>query len=88
MLNNKKDMPIQIELGNKVFQTTKSVAGFVSISNEDNIDDYDQYDFVVEATYDVTTEEETYIIKWADKKPKKRKQIEDDIVMNYKLSNY
>jgi hypothetical protein len=79
-------MATQIELETKVFQTTKCVAGFVSISNDE--DDYDQYDFVIEATLDVTTEEETYLIKWSDKKPKKRKQIEDDIVMNYKLSNY
>ncbi len=79
-------MATQIELETKVFQTTKCVAGFVSISNDE--DDYDQYDFVIEATLDVTTEEETYHIKWSDKKPKKRKQIEDDIVMNYKLSNY
>ena len=79
-------MATQIELETKVFQTTKCVAGFVSISNDE--DDYDQYDFVIEATLDVTTEEETYLIKWSDKKPKRRKQIEDDIVMNYKLSNY
>ncbi len=79
-------MATQIELETKVFQTTKCVAGFVSISNDE--DDYDQYDFVIEATLDVTTEEETYLIKWSDKKPKKRKQIEDDIVMNYRLSNY
>lgn len=80
-------MAVQIELERKVFQTTKYVAGFVTISN-DAEEDYDQYDFIIEATYDVTTEEETYVIKWSDKKPKKKKQIEDDIIMNYKLSNY
>ena len=80
-------MAVQIELERKVFQTTKYVAGFVTIFN-DAEEDYDQYDFIIEATYDVTTEEETYVIKWSDKKPKKKKQIEDDIIMNYKLSNY
>ena len=80
-------MAVQIELENMVFQTTKCVAGFVTVSN-DVEEDYDQYDFIIEATYDVTTEEETYIIKWSDKKPKKKKQIEEDIIMNYKLSNY
>jgi hypothetical protein len=80
-------MAIQIELETKVFQTTKCVAGFVNVSNEED-EDYEQYDFIIEATYDVTTEEETYLIKWSGKKPKKRKQIEDDIVMSYKLSNY
>lgn len=81
-------MSIQIEIQKKAHQTTKSFFGFVSLHNEDVIDDYNQYDFVIEATYDVTTYEETYIVKWTDKKPKKRKQIENDIVMNYKLSNY
>jgi len=81
-------MAIQIELENMVFQTTKCVAGFVSVSSVDDDEDYEQYDFIIEATYDVTTDEETYVIKWSGKKPKKRKQIEDDIVMNYKLSNY
>ena len=56
-------MAVQIELENMVFQTTKCVAGFVTISN-DSDEDYEQYDFIIEATYDVTTEEETYIIKW------------------------
>lgn len=80
-------MPIQIELVNRVFQTTKCVAGFITVSGDDD-EDYEQFDFIIEATTDVTTEEETYVIKWSDKKPKKRKQIEDDIIMNYKLSNY
>ena len=79
-------MAVQIELENLVFQTTKCVAGFIMVSNDD--EDYEQYDFIIEATYDATTEEETYIVKWSDKKPKKRKSIENDIVMNYKLSNY
>jgi hypothetical protein len=79
-------MAVQIELENLVFQTTKCVAGFITVSSDE--EDYEQYDFIIEATYDVTSEEETYIVKWSDKKPKKRKQIEDDIVMNYKLSNY
>lgn len=80
-------MAIQIELESRVFQTTKCVAGFVNVSSEED-EDYEQYDFIIEATYDVTTEEETYLIKWYGKKPKKKKQIEEDIVMNYKLSNY
>lgn len=81
-------MAIRIELETRVFQTTKYVAGFVNVSIEEDDEDYEQYDFIIEATYDVTTEEETYFIKWTNKKPKKKKQIEDDIVMNYKLSNY
>ena len=79
-------MSVQIKLENLVFQTTKCVAGFITVSSDD--EDYEQFDFIIEATFDATTEEETYLIKWSDKKPKKRKQIEDDIVMNYKLSNY
>jgi hypothetical protein len=81
-------MATQILLEDFVFQTTKCVAGFVTISSNDDDLDYEQFDFIIEATMDVTTEEETYIVKWSDKKPKKRKSIEDDIVMNYKLSNY
>jgi hypothetical protein len=80
-------MAVQIELEKLVFQTTKCVAGFILVSNDDD-EDYEQYDFIIEATYDTTTEEETYIVKWSDKKPKKRKSIEDDIVMDYKLSNF
>ena len=80
-------MAIEISLEEFVFQTTKCVAGFVTVSNNDD-EDYEQFDFIIEATIDVTTDEETYIVKWSDKKPKKRKSIENDIVMNYKLSNY
>lgn len=80
-------MAIEILLEEFVFQTTKCVAGFIMVSNDDD-EDYEQFDFIIEATMDVTTDEETYIVKWSDKKPKKRKSIEDDIVMNYKLSNY
>jgi hypothetical protein len=80
-------MATEILLEEFVFQTTKCVAGFVTVSNNDD-EDYEQFDFIIEATMDVTTDEETYIVKWSDKKPKKRKNIEDDIVMNYKLSNY
>ena len=81
-------MAVQIELENFIFQTTKCVAGFIVVTNDDDEDDVEQLDFIIEATYDETTEEETYIIKWSDKKPKKRKSVERDIVMNYKLSNY
>lgn len=82
-------MAVQIELENFIFQTTKCVAGFIVINNDDDSEyDSEQLDFIIEATYDETTEEETYIIKWSDKKPKKRKEVEKDIVMNYKLSNY
>jgi hypothetical protein len=81
-------MAVQIELENLVFQTTKCVAGFIVVTNDGDEDDIEQLDFIIEATYDKTTEEETYIIKWSDKKPKKRKEVEKDIVMNYKLSNY
>lgn len=80
-------MAVQIELEKRVFQTTKCVSGLITVTADDE-EDYEQFGFVIEATFDVTTEEETYVIKWSDKKPKKRKQIEDDIVMNYKLSNY
>ena len=80
-------MAIEILLEGKVFQTTKCVAGFITVSNDDD-EDYEQFDFIIEATTDVTTDEETYIVKWSDKKPKKRKSIEEDVVMNYKLSNY
>ena len=80
-------MATEILLEEFVFQTTKCVAGFVTVSNNRD-EDYEQFDFIIEATMDVTTDEETYIVKWSDKKPKKRKSIEDDIVMNYKLSNY
>lgn len=80
-------MAIEILLEGMVFQTTKCVAGFITVSNDDD-EDYEQFDFIIEATMDVTTDEETYIVKWSDKKPKKRKSIEEDIVMNYKLSNY
>lgn len=79
-------MAVQIELENRIFQITKCVAGFITASNDDD-EDYEQFDFIVEATSDITTDEETYIIKWSDKKPKKRKAIEDDIIMNYKLSS-
>jgi len=82
-------MGVQIELENKIFQTTKCVAGFITVSNDsENDEDYEQFDFIIEATFDHTTDEETYIVKWSDKKPKKRKSVEDDIIMNYKLSNY
>ena len=81
-------MATEILLEGLVFQTTKCVAGFVTVSNNDDDEDYEQFDFIIEATTDVTTDEETYIVKWSDKKPKKRKSIENDIVMNYKLSNY
>ena len=81
-------MSVQIELENFVFQTTKCVAGFIVVTNDSDEDDVEQLDFIIEATYDETTDEETYIIKWSDKKPKKRKEVEKDIVMNYKLSNY
>jgi hypothetical protein len=80
-------MATEILLEGLVFQTTKCVAGFVTASNNDD-EDYEQFDFIIEATTDVTTDEETYIVKWSDKKPKRRKSIENDIVMNYKLSNY
>jgi len=80
-------MATEILLEGLVFQTTKCVAGFVTVSNNDD-EDYEQFDFIIEATTDVTTDEETYIVKWSDKKPKKRKSMENDIVMNYKLSNY
>jgi hypothetical protein len=80
-------MSVEIILEETVFETVKSVAGFIFVYNDED-DDPEQFDFIIEATYDHTTEDERYLIKWSDKKPKKRKQIEADIVMNYKLSNY
>jgi len=54
-------MAIEILLEEFVFQTTKCVAGFIMVSNDDD-EDYEQFDFIIEATMDVTTDEETYIV--------------------------
>ena len=83
-------MAVQIELEKSVFQITKCVSGFIAVSDDSpeySEEDDEQFAFVIEATTYLNNEEETYVIKWVDKKPKKRKLIENDIVMNYKLSN-
>lgn len=82
-LNN---MSTNIVLENWVFQTTKCVAGFAVVSSNDYDDE--QFDFIVEATYYGTTDEESYEIKWSDKAPPGREKIEEDILRSYKLSNY